>query len=262
VARTEEGAELTQEHRLLQVAIGAATVSDLLGLWDTVDPLNLAGTIGAFATTAAVVVRARNRDSATAATRYFGDFRQAEGVRGAATIVAGEPPVAAVVSGLVRGAGLSGIIRARQRGFSPQAAARNGFTRVAGSAMNLTLDGGRQVVIEATLSDRASTGKYQRVASSGACAWCAMQASRGPVFDERAFKKHVGCNCDAEPVYEGSRLPATSQQFRDEWARAQREVLPGVEGTKNDALNAFRRLREDRVTPAATAGLREGSRDG
>jgi hypothetical protein len=246
VARTEEGAELTQEHRLLQVSIGAATVSDLLGLWDTVDPLNLAGTIAPFAAAAAVIVRARNRDSATAAARYFGDFRAAEGVRGAATIVAGEPPVAAVVAGLVRGAGLSGIVRARQRGFSAEAAARNGFTRVAGSSTNLVLDGGRQVVIEATLSDRASTGKWQRVASSGACAWCAMQASRGPVFNERAFKKHVGCNCDAEPVYEGSRLPPTSRQFRDEWNRAQREIGPDVSGTNNDALTAFRRLREGR----------------
>jgi len=258
MARTQEGALLTQRHRLLQLAIRAAALRDLLALWGVVDPLDLAGTIDSFTAAAAPVVRARWEDSAAVAARYFQAFRAAEGVGGAAAVVAGEPPTAVAVQGLVRAAGLSGIVNARRRGFTPQAAARNGYARVAGTATRIVLDGGRQTITTATAADPAA-GRWQRVTSGDCCAFCAMLASRGPAFDARSsrFEAHANCSCSAEPAYEGSRLPAASEQFRRQWEQAQREI--DVSGTSNDALNAFRRLREGRPedgrrNPATSAG--------
>lgn len=244
MARSQLGAALTRQHLLQQTALRSSTIRLLLTLWATVDPSNLAATIGPFTDAGAALVQAANQQSASLALRYVQAFRSAEGAGGLLAVALGEPPSRDDVVGLLRGAGLSGIIDGRRRGLAPEAAARNGFVKVTGTATSVILDGGREVVTEAAAGDRASTGRWQRVASAGACAWCAMQASRGPVFASRDFKRHDGCNCSAEPVFEGSKLPATSVQFREEWERAQREI--DVTGTSDDALNAFRRLREGR----------------
>lgn len=248
MARTALGAALTQQHLVRQSAIRAAVVRRLLTLWALVDPFNLAGTVGPFAQAGATLVQTGRQESASLAARYIEAFRRAEGVRGLLAVSLAPPPEADAVAGLLRGAGLSGIIKGRERGMTPLVSARNGFVKVSGTATLVVLAGGRDVVTEATAADRQSTGRWQRVAVGGACAFCAMLASRGPAFSARGarFEAHAGCNCSAEPVYEGSELPATSRQFKQEWARAQSEI--DVTGTKNDALNAFRRLREGRPT--------------
>jgi hypothetical protein len=249
VARSAAGAELTRQHRAAQQAIRAGLLRDLLALWAAVQVADLAGTIGRFTAAAAVLVRARYQESAETAEEYVTEFRTAEGAAGALTILLADPPAALVVAGLVRGAALSGVLKGRQRGFSAEAAARNGFVKASGTASNLALDGGRQVVTDATAADRASTGRWQRVAGGSACAFCAMLASRGPAFEARSakFEAHPGCSCSAEPVFEGSKLPDTSARYRDLWSEAQRDVLPDVDGTTNPALTAFRRLLEARV---------------
>jgi len=246
MARSAMGAALTRQQQLAQLAIRSSMLRGLLTLWGTVDPLDLSGTIGRFATAGATVVQAGHQESASLALRYVEAFRRAEGAPGVLAFTLGGPPDAGAVAGLLRGAGLSGVVNARRRGSSRPAAVRNGFVKVSGTATSVALDGGRDVITEATAADRAATGKWQRVASGGACAFCAMLASRGPVFEARSarFETHPGCSCTAEAEFEGSALPATSQQFRDEWKQAQREI--DVSGTDNDALNAFRRLREDR----------------
>lgn len=247
MARTPEGQILTRQHRRRQVGIRATAIRDLTSLWRAVDPLDLGRTIGPFATAASVVVRARNRDSAAVAGRYFEAFRSAEGVGGALTVLLGEAPPSELAVGLLRGAGLAGIIRARRAGHSPQAAARNGFVATAGTASNLVLGGAREVITQATASDRASTGRWQRVTSGDPCAFCASLAARGPVFTAETadFQAHAACACVPEPAYEGTRLPPESEEFQAQWEQAQAEV--DVSGTEDDALNAFRRLREGRA---------------
>lgn len=144
MARTEGGAALTQAHRGAQLSLRAALLRDLLVLWRVVDPVDLAGTIGRFAGAAAVLVRARHRDSAGLAAGYLRRFREAEGIGGEAAPRMAESPLLGAVEGLVRGAGLSGIINARRAGFSPQAAARNGLVKVSGDAGRLMMSFRRQ----------------------------------------------------------------------------------------------------------------------
>lgn len=254
MARTAEGAALTQAHRRQQVQIRAGALRDLTTLWRAVDPADLSRTIEPFARAASVMLRERNRESATLAGRYFRRFRDAEGVAGSAfSVFTPDPPPRDVVLAAVRGAALSGIINARRRGISVPAAARNGFVKASGSATSLVLRGSRETLLGATASDRASTGRWQRITDPDACAFCAMLASRGAVFvpgggvstsSDITFSAHGNCACQAEPAYEGTELPAASRRFREQWD----EVTEGKSG--KDALNAFRQAREGRTPPS------------
>lgn len=191
-----QGNPLSTRHRNRQLALRAATLRDMLVLWRAVNPTNLADTIGPFALAAATIVQARFRDSGVLAVRFLRDFHEAEGNGGTVTAIAPDPPARKEASGLLRGAALSGIINARRRGFSPDAAARNGFVKVSGSASNLVLGGSRIVLTEAT-------GRYRRVAGGGACDFCKMLEGRGAVYSARSsdFTAHDHCACSAEPVF-------------------------------------------------------------
>lgn len=242
MARTREGALLTERHRLLQVRLRAATLRDLLTLWGMVRPDDLQGTIGPFAKAGAIMVRAGRRASGAAAARYYAEFRRIEGVRGTTTVTPAASLEPGVGEGLLLGAGISGIVNARRRGATVEAATRNGFVKVGGSAAGLVLGGGRETLLDAISSDRQALG-FQRVTSGNTCAFCAMVASQGVVFKDEAgadFQAHDHCGCTAEPAFEGSDLLPQNAKFRQDWD----DVTQGLSGT--DALNAYRAHREGR----------------
>lgn len=237
MARTPEGARLTEAHRLLQGRISAGAISDLLQLWSTVDPTNLKGTIDPFVRAALSIVQARHRASATTASRYYVSFRQVEGVRGAIAVTTAAPPPAAAVAGAIRGAGLAGIKRARERGLTVAQAHQNGFVKLAGSAAQLVAGGGRDTLIGAVAGDPQAQG-YQRVTDGDPCAFCAMIAGRGILAKDEAgasFEAHGHCGCTAEPAFEGSSLLPANERFRQAW----RESTVGLSG--GEAINAYRR---------------------
>jgi hypothetical protein len=235
MARTAEGAVLTRRHYLAQLGVRAATSRDVMSLWGTVDPTNLTGTYDQFARAATVLTRARHATSSGVAANYQEEFRKAERVAGRAAVKLGAALTPADALNVIRGAGLSGIINSRQRGFSPQAAARNGLVKVLGATTRLVLGGGRDTIIESVGAD-TQTAHWQRVTSGEPCAFCAMLATRGAVFtaDTADFEAHDHCSCSAEAAYEGSAMPLTSQALRSQWDT----VTAGLSG--DDAINAFR----------------------
>jgi hypothetical protein len=252
VAATAEGRALTQQHRSAQLAIRSGVLRDVQQLWQTVDPADLSHTIRPFADASSVLVRDGNRRSAALAGRYVDQLRQAERVRGALAILAGDPPRRHVIAGALRGSALRGIITARQAGFSLDAAARRGFVRAAGSASSLVLDGGRQVVEETVRADRHAVG-WMRVTSADPCAFCASLAAEGPTKSREihAFHDHDGCS--VEPVYdEGafkdrSQWPAESVRHREAWD----EITGGADFDESGAREAFRRGLEERAEAVA-----------
>jgi hypothetical protein len=237
VARTPQGAQLTEAHRQLQTQVNAATLRDLLHLWGVVDPRNLRHTVDPFTRAAASVVLRGRGASSVASARYYAAFRQVEGVKGPHVVPNIAPPLKdELVTGLVRGAALSGIMNAYGRGQNPDQAKANGFVKLAGSASSLVYGGGRATILDAVRSDPAAHG-YQRVTDGSACAFCAMIASRGIVAyseDSAGFEAHDHCGCGAEPAFEGSQVLPTNARLREAWDTA----TAGLGGT--DALNAFR----------------------
>lgn len=235
MARTPEGAALTRKHYLTQLAIRSGAARDVTRLWGTVDPTNLTATFDPFAQAATVLARVRHRDSSGVAAGYQERFRKAEQVGGKAAIKLASQLVTGDALGLIRGAGLSGIINARRAGQSPQAAARNGLVKVVGQMTRLVLAGGRDTILGSAEADPKAS-HWQRVTSGEPCAFCAMLATRGAVFsvDTADFEAHDHCSCTAEVAYEGSQMPLTSQALRSQWDT----VTAGLSG--DDALNAFR----------------------
>jgi hypothetical protein len=132
--------------------------------------------------------------------------------------------------------GLATIKRLTQTQTAEQAA-RTALTRVVGVVGRQVLDGGRQTLLDTVQSDRTALG-WARNASGSACAFCAMLASRGPVYRNETtggFKSHDHCACTVEPVYRrDAEWPPTSQRFRERW-----EAAAAGKSGKN-ALNAFR----------------------
>jgi hypothetical protein len=57
MARTLEGAALTRAHSARQLALRATTLRDLLGLWSTVDPRDLSGSIHVFVRAAGALTK-------------------------------------------------------------------------------------------------------------------------------------------------------------------------------------------------------------
>ena len=173
----------------------------LMRLWRTIDVTRLADTVQPFADAASVVVGEGFTRSAKTAGLYYLTTRPS----GITTVEVPEvfPQPAEVNAARLRGAGLAGILNARRAGFSPQAAAQNGFVKVAGTASRLVLDGGRQTILQTAVQDPAASGRWQRIAGPNACEFCQMLADRGPVYsdDTADFSSHDHCGCSASPEF-------------------------------------------------------------
>lgn len=255
MARTAEGATLTEQHRQRQLALRAAVIRDMTTLWPLWQ-LDNPESFDRFVAATVTLIRARHRDSAGLAANYFRAFRTVEGIGGDLPIrIAESPPVEQLTASL-RSSGLAGTFKALQTGRSPQAARQIGFVKTSGAASRHVMNGGRNTILQSAGADPKAQG-WIRKTSGSPCAFCAMLASRGHVYkssataaggrwsvSDRQFKVHDHCSCSFEAAYRGSQLPAENQRFREQWNEAQREAAEAGElkrGTSNDALNAFRR---------------------
>jgi hypothetical protein len=116
--------------------------------------------------------------------------------------------------------------------------------RMVGSAQYLALEGGRSVINRSVDADEMATG-WSRVTDADPCAWCAMLASRGPVYksaktagDPRqgGNRYHDACACQAWPAFTlDEPFIGIAEKLYDDWLRETRGS-----GGKH-AVNAFRR---------------------
>lgn len=105
----------------------------------------------------------------------------------------------------------------------------------------LVAEAGRGQVIAAAKADTKAT-RWARVASTTACAFCTMLATRGAAYrteETGSFEAHRGCHCTVQPVFGPARSyepPAHIRQAQTLWS----ESTDGVA----DKANAFRRAFE------------------
>lgn len=140
----------------------------------------------------------------------------------------------------------------RARGKSVQQARDESFVEASGAAGRQVLTGGRQSLLR-LVEDTPQVRGWIRVTDGDPCAFCAMLASRGPVFKEGSFsrsdprwigpgtaKVHDHCACTIEPVYVTDTIwPGRAAEFRRLW----REHIEGRYSGK-EARNEWRRLYE------------------
>lgn len=125
--------------------------------------------------------------------------------------------------------------------------------KVAATTLRHVTNGNREAIREAVREDRRALG-YARVTRSSPCYFCAMLASRGPVYKSESFedsnrtfsgagiaKAHDSCLCSLEPVYSRTaEWPGRGRSFADLWASS----TGGKSG--REAILAFRRAFEGR----------------
>ena len=236
MAATLAGARLTAEHRSAQLALRAVTLRQVLQVWPAFDPEHAAGSWPPVENALLAIIGQRRADSASLAAGYFEAFRAAEHIGGTATPVMSafdaEAAARAQISLQVTGYVTTERLRALRR---PDPA-RTALVRISGAVTRHVLDGGRETLLGSVRADRRARG-WARATSGDPCAFCAMLASRGPVYGERTgdFQSHDHCACGLEPVYRRDQeWPAGSREYQRLWG----DATIGLSGA--DARKAFR----------------------
>lgn len=121
----------------------------------------------------------------------------------------------------------------------------DGLARASGSAIRYVTTAGRDQMEDIVRADKVALG-WARNTKPGCCYFCAMLASRGPVYKEDSFelsnemfegignqKVHDNCGCGLRPLYGDDPLPDRVEALEDLWKAS--SSAPG-----KDALNKFR----------------------
>lgn len=220
-----------------------ATLVSLLGtpldnawqLLDATDPTTLA----TFITAVDAVTHQFGRISGNEAAKYYEALRLQEGIRGVFRALPAPPADSAKVDASIRWA--------TKDLWQPNADPSSIKSLVTNVTEKNVLDTGRQTILNATKNDRRAKG-WARETEPGACAFCAMLASRGAVYhyNRGDFQAHNACRCFAVPVF--NAFEATAQVR--EWQQLYRDSTTGVRGSKA-MRNAFRQAYEAKYPTAS-----------
>lgn len=248
MASSLQGAQLTEAHRQMQIALRALFLQDLIALWQVFDIKDIDRTYDAIERALFAVVLQRREQSYAISQRYAELFRIAERATGAAPppkLMTAEWEAPAAISLRV-----TGPIAAKQllaRAVPPQQAAQTTLVRVSGAGSRLVLDGGREALTSFVQADGRALG-WARVTDGDPCYFCAMLASRGPVYKSEGsadFEAHDHDACTAEPIYhKSSRWPSDAKKLQRTWD----EVTRGTKGEK-EAQAAWRDYWEKQRKP-------------
>lgn len=202
VAATAQGRQLTEAHRLAQVALGAQTVKAMRAIWPLLDPTAIDATVERWLTAAIPIVTAQRASSARLAGNYLATFKALEVRTAQLPLVLDDAPVVeAVTTSLL----VTGPHRLRKALSISTPLIHALSTAEAGSsaaAMRHVLNGGRSTITGTVAADPRAAG-WARVTSGAACEFCSMLEGRGAVYSEGTvdFEAHDGCACTAEPVF-------------------------------------------------------------
>lgn len=238
MATTVAARKLTEAHRLAQLRVGTDTVAQMLAAWKALDPSDIDGTLAQWLTVVRPLIQRQRSTSTTLAANYYQRFRTLElpGTKAFTPVLAAEAPAEQIATTMLV-TGPAQLRAASARGVALDTAIDHARTSAAGTAMRLALGGGRDTLAGNVVADQRAIG-WARVTSGNPCAFCAMVASRGPIYTEDTvdFETHASCACSIEPVYrEAGRdsWPPGSAQYAELW----NESTSG----EADQLNAFRR---------------------
>lgn len=140
----------------------------------------------------------------------------------------------AVIASLVS-TGLKQLSDALEAGLPLSDALDVGKQGSTGAAERTTLSGGRRSIQETTRRDSLAVGYYWQTREDGKapCYWCAMLASRGPVYKadswpdadprphgELKVHAHDNCRCHLAPVWKrGQDLPELTKTLDAAWQK-------------------------------------------
>lgn len=253
-----------QKYRKIQALMAARLAQQVLRVWrQLMDPARIDDSWPAVRAALMPLVDQAREQSAALARSAYTDARRDAGVSGDEFRPRGPLPL--LVERLEKALDVTGPVefkKAISAGKSPQEAMDSAAVRMVGSTQYLALEGGRQVMQQSIQEDERATG-WSRVTDSDPCAWCAMLASRGPVYksaqtagDPRqgGDTYHDHCACQAWPAFTlNEPFIGVAEKLYDDWLRETRG-----HGGKH-AVNAFRSWWESEGRAAYQAPERSDS---
>ena len=259
MALTAEGKRLTEKHRREQIAVGARAEIQARLLWPSLRVGDLDRSEAAWMPMMLAVTEGAYSESAALATTYVDGYRQAEIGRPAAPVSPGFDRTAHMSA-----LHLAGPVRVKlliEGGMSPDAAHAQAFTKFAGIVRRQTLLGGRATVNATARVDRRAIG-WRRVTDGDPCAFCAMLASRGPVYSSRSraevvagsgLRYHGHCGCTGEIVYDEWVPNEAEARYIEAYEQAAAEAeAAGYSRTQDSVLWRMRRDGGFRDSPRTT----------
>lgn len=239
-------AEAAQSFRRTQALIAAQMARQVLRVWrELMNPAKVDQSWSAVRSALTPIVQQARQQSAILARAAYMDARRAAGVPDGGFDPEG--PLRLAIARLESSLDVTGPVefkKAIAAGKSPQEAMDAAAVRMVGSTQYLALEGGRSVMNRSVEADEQATG-WSRVTDADPCAWCAMLASRGPVYksaktagDPRqgGNRYHDHCACQAWPAFTlDEPFIGLADQLYSDWRR----VTSGTGGA--NAVNAFRR---------------------
>jgi len=246
MASTAEGRQLTEAHRLAQLAVAARASAEARLLWSRLDPDDLDGSTPYWLASSLAAVDRRTRESQRVAGEYLTAYRRAE-IGASAAVMAGS------VAGTAQALRFAGPVRVKRLiagGMPRQEAYDRAFVKFDGIVRRQTLMGGRTTIANTASTDRRAVG-WRRVTDGNPCAFCAMLAARGPAYKSRAsgitqgegLRYHGHCGCTAEIVYGTWTPTADEQAYVDVYAEARKSLgEKGERASTSNVLSEMRRL--------------------
>lgn len=268
MAVTAPAAALTELHRVEQAKNGALVAYVVAQLWmRTIDPDDISGSAANLILRLIPQLRQRRDFSALLARRYFSQFRAAEvqGSDGFSLPAMSELNVEALETSLrvtgevalkkrIAALPLNDDIPAFTQRMLIKQAIDDTAVDISGAATRHVMNGGRDELQNAVRDDPRALG-YIRVTDGDPCFFCAMLASRGPVYDDLSFdesdprfigegehKVHDHCGCGVEPVYDRkTQWPGKARAAETAWIELSKEL------GRVPTINDFRRRWEGRA---------------
>lgn len=251
MAATATGAQLTERHRLAQLSIRASFLEDFVRLWPLIDLERLDETAGEWINFVVDLILRFRQQSASRSLSYYDSFRRAE-----IGLPLPDRPLYRNLDAPSHGAirtsllvtGPIGVKSRIAKGIHPEVAKAKALVDVAGAASRHVLDGGRTQLVKSIDRDPRSQ-QYARVTDGQPCYFCAMLASRGPVYRSARTAQfttsrskrgpghefHDHCGCSIEPGFtKDADWPGRGREFEQIWI----DSTKGKSGKA--ALSAFR----------------------
>lgn len=258
MALTVEGRELTEAHRKAQIAIAARAAAASRILWDRLRVSDLDGSTPAWMSAQLAVVSRSYAQSESLASTYISEYRDAESASNAPIV--GVPYASNAMAESMLLAGPSRVKLLIGKGESADGAHTKAFPKFAGIVRRQVMSGGRMMIDETTRRDQSAVG-WRRVTDGNPCTFCAMLASRGPVYvskdntDGTVMRNargggmkllyHGHCGCTGEIVY-GDWIPNDAERlYQEEYEKAAKQADRAGEPRTQDSV--LHRMRENGI---------------
>lgn len=231
MALTAEGAELTDAHRLEQIALAAQVAARSQVLWRRLSTDDISRSSRPWLATQLALVESAYTASSDMAGDYIDGYRRLESPRNSSPIRSATFD-RETVSNVLMAQGPWRIKVYIGGGMTPEAAHSKVTNNLTGAVRRSVLMGGREAIDDTTADDSRAIG-WRRVTDGSPCTFCAMLATRGPVYrsEETAsaiagtgLEYHNHCGCTAEIVYGEWRPTDQEQLFINTYESAAREA--------------------------------------